>query len=157
MIDLDIQFNDDVWDKEQAENIAKASAAAVALSDIQGVRPGDVSILFTSDSEVQTLNRDWRDKNKPTNVLSFPAPPMPAIDGVALPLGDIAIAHGVCVREAAEKDIPFAHHLSHLIVHGLLHLYGYDHMNDDEAGEMEGHERAILNQMGIPDPYFVAL
>ena len=97
---------------------------------------------------MRELNRDFRKKDAPTNVLSFPAPPNPERH-----LGDIALAFGVCAREAAEQRKPLAHHLQHLTVHGVLHLLGYDHIGDDEAEAMEGLERAVLAGLGVPDPY----
>jgi probable rRNA maturation factor len=101
---------------------------------------------------VQALNRDWRGIDKPTNVLSFPAPE-PAAGIRPRPLGDIAIAYETTRREAESESKPFAHHLSHLAVHGFLHLIGYDHETDDEAETMENLEREILSQLGVPDPY----
>ena len=150
---LDIQVDDDAWDDEATQKNAAACADAVWTSAAAGVRPGEVSLLFTSDDAVHILNKDWRGKDKPTNVLSFPADPMPRVEGVLTPLGDLALAHGVCAQEAAQKNIPLEHHLSHLIVHGLLHLFGYDHIDETQAGVMEALERDILHRLGIPDPY----
>ncbi len=97
---------------------------------------------------MRDLNARFRDQDKATNVLSFPAPPNPEDH-----LGDIALAYGVCAREAAEQGKPIGRHLQHLVVHGVLHLLGYDHMSDDEAKVMEDLERALLAGLGVPDPY----
>lgn len=112
----------------------------------------EVSILFTDDAEVRTLNRQYREKDAPTNVLSFPAPArIPGRFGPAL--GDIALARETIAAEAAAGDLTFADHLTHLIVHGFLHLLGYDHETESEAVVMEGLETAILGSLGIADPY----
>lgn len=117
------------------------------------------SLLFTSDAEVHVLNREWRAKDKPTNVLSFPMLARDdlldlADDGPPEMLGDLALACETCTREAAEKGVPVEHHASHLIIHGLLHLAGLDHETGDaEAEAMEALETKALAILGIPDPY----
>ncbi len=120
----------------------------------------EVSVKFTSDEEVQALNRDYRQQDKPTNVLSFPMVQADLLDAVdqnsddgELLLGDIVLAHGVCVAEAAGKGIGVEAHAAHLIVHGTCHLLGYDHMTDADAAEMEQAEREALAALGIADPY----
>ena len=119
----------------------------------------EISLRFTNDAEVQTLNRDYRHKDKPTNVLSFPMIAEDLLetlsnsdDGEVL-LGDIVLARETCAREADEKNIPFADHAAHLIVHGTLHLLGYDHMEEHEAEEMEAMEVRALAGIGVTDPY----
>lgn len=120
----------------------------------------EVSVRLTSDDEVHALNRDYRQKDRPTNVLSFPMiqPDLLASvagnsdDGEVL-LGDIVLAHGVCAAEAAERGVTLEAHAQHLIVHGMLHLLGHDHMNDTEAEAMEGIERDALTTLGLHDPY----
>lgn len=119
----------------------------------------EISIRFTDDAEVQTLNRDYRHKDKPTNVLSFPMVSPDLLetlsnsdDGEVL-LGDIVLAQETGAREADEKNIPFADHAAHLIMHGTLHLLGYDHMEEHEAEEMEEMEVQALASIGITDPY----
>jgi probable rRNA maturation factor len=107
-----------------------------------------VTLLLTDDATVRELNARFRDQDKPTNVLSFPAP-----HNLERFLGDVALAYGVCAREAAEQGKPLAHHLQHLVAHGVLHLLGYDHISDDEAEAMEGLERVVLAGLGVPDPY----
>jgi probable rRNA maturation factor len=112
--------------------------------------------MLTDDEGIRTLNRNWRGIDKPTNVLSFPAlqPRGPRLEDEApRMLGDIAIAYETTRREADEEQKPFGHHLSHLAVHGFLHLIGHDHEQDQEAETMESLEREILAQLGIPDPY----
>ncbi|OWK30601.1 rRNA maturation RNase YbeY [Sphingomonas mucosissima] len=122
----------------------------------------EVSVRLTSDMEVQTLNSQYRGKDQPTNVLSFPMVQPDLIDTVShnsddgeVLLGDIVLAHGVCVAEAAERGISVEDHLTHLIVHGSLHLLGYDHMSDDEGDAMEAIERDALATLGIADPYAI--
>jgi probable rRNA maturation factor len=122
----------------------------------------EISVRLTSDHEVHALNRQYRHKDRPTNVLSFPMVQPDLIDTVSqnsddgeLLLGDIVLAHGVCVAEAAEKGVGVAEHATHLLVHGTLHLLGYDHMGDEEAEGMEEIERQALAALGIADPYLV--
>lgn len=122
----------------------------------------EVSVRLTSDAEVQTLNAQYRGKDRLTNVLSFPMVQADLIDTVSqnsddgeVLLGDIVLAHGVCTSEAAERGISTEDHATHLIVHGTLHLLGYDHMNDDEGDAMEAIERDALATLGIADPYLI--
>jgi probable rRNA maturation factor len=122
----------------------------------------EVSIRLTSDDEVHALNNQYRGKDKPTNVLSFPMVQSDLIDTVSqnsddgeVLLGDIVLAHGVCTAEASERGISSEDHATHLIVHGTLHLLGYDHMNDDEGDAMEAIERDALATLGIADPYAI--
>ncbi|MBX9796688.1 rRNA maturation RNase YbeY [Sphingomonas sp.] len=119
----------------------------------------EISLRLTDDAEVQALNRDYRGKDKPTNVLSFPmlAPEEVAdlsLEGAGeLLLGDIVLAHQTCAAEAAEKGIGLADHATHLIVHGTLHLLGYDHIDDSDAEAMEQLERDVLRALGLHNPY----
>lgn len=121
----------------------------------------EVSVRLTTDDEVRTLNAQYRHKDKPTNVLSFPMVQPDLLDGVAntddgeVLLGDIALAYGVCEREAAEKRISMEDHATHLIVHGTLHLLGYDHLQDHEADAMEAIEIDALAALGLADPYLI--
>lgn len=149
---IDVEIEDAAWSQAlpQAEALAaRAAEAALRTRDppLQAEQLG-VVILLTDDDSVRDLNARFRGKDKSTNVLSFPAPENP--EGH---LGDIALAYGVCAREAGEQGKPFAHHLQHLVAHGVLHLLGYDHMSDDEAEAMEGLERVVLAGLGVPDPY----
>ena len=145
---IDIEIEDEAWltAAPDAELLVEdAAAAALAQIDFDG---GGVTILLTDDESVRELNARFRQKDNATNVLSFPAPQNP--EGH---LGDIALAFGVCAREAVEQGKPLAHHLQHLVAHGVLHLVGYDHETDAEAEQMEGLERVILAGLGVPDPY----
>lgn len=129
--------------------VVSRSACARALGD--DLR--EVSVRFTDDADMQSLNQHWRGKDKPTNVLSFPAAAMDMPDGEPQPLGDIALAFETVANEATQSGKPLAHHVSHLLVHGVLHLLGYDHETDADARMMEDRERMILSGLGIPDPY----
>ena len=122
----------------------------------------EVSLRLTTDEEVQGLNREYRGKDKPTNVLSFPMVQPDLLDTVTqnsddgeVLLGDIVLAHGVCVAEAAERGVSLDEHVTHLIVHGVLHLLGYDHGDDEAAEAMEQVERDALAALGLADPYLV--
>jgi probable rRNA maturation factor len=114
----------------------------------------EIAIRLTTDAEVRILNRDFRHKDQPTNVLSFPMMAPDELEGhPEAMLGDIALARETCEREAAEKGVPFEAHATHLIVHGVLHLLGYDHMGQDEAEAMEAIERRVMAGLGLHDPY----
>jgi probable rRNA maturation factor len=147
----------DCWqDQPDAEAVIhRAINAAAEISDAD-VGDAEIAVMLTDDDGIRLLNRNWRGLDKPTNVLSFPAlqPTGPVSeDDPPRMLGDIAIAYQTMRREADEAGKPFDHHLSHLTVHGFLHLVGYDHERDGEAEEMEALETEILAQLGIPDPY----
>ncbi len=138
--------------------LAASEAAAEVAPELANPRL-TASLLFTSDAEVHSLNREWRAKDKPTNVLSFPMLERDDLlglsaDGPPEMLGDIALAFETCNREAADKGVSLEHHASHLIVHGLLHLAGYDHeISPQDAAEMEALEIKALASMGIANPY----
>ena len=129
------------------------SLTETCLTATVGKRNVLVSVLYTDDKAIRVLNRNWRGKDKPTNVLSFPAADMVLPRGEARPLGDIVLAHGVMAREAKEQDKTLRNHVAHLLVHGALHLLGYDHEDDSEADAMERREKRILARLGIDDPY----
>jgi probable rRNA maturation factor len=115
----------------------------------------EIAIRLSSDDEVRQLNARWREKDAPTNVLSFPMDDIAAqtLPGQAVMLGDIILAQGVCSREAAKRGITLADHASHLIVHGVLHLLGFDHIDDTQAERMESIERDVMKGLGLHDPY----
>ena len=144
------------WQAEPgAESVIhRAIEAAAEIADAD-TDDAELAVMLTDDGGIRTLNSNWRGIDKPTNVLSFPAlqPTGDAPDDMPRMLGDIAIAYETTRREADEEDKPFEHHLSHLAVHGFLHLIGYDHETDAEAERMESRERAILASIGIDDPY----
>ena len=163
-----IRFECDIeadWPSEPGwEELASRAAAALAQIAPELSHPQlCASLLFTSDAEIQALNREWRSKDKPTNVLSFPMLSRTGLlalgrveESSAPPelLGDIALAYETCAREAAEKNIPLEHHAAHLIIHGLLHLAGHDHeLSPADADAMEAQEIKALALMGIGNPY----
>jgi probable rRNA maturation factor len=147
----------DCWRSEpDAEAVIQRAIAAAAEAVEADVGEAELAVMLTDDSGIRTLNSNWRGIDKPTNVLSFPALQG---EGARKPgdaprmLGDIAIAYETTRREADAEGKLFEHHLSHLAIHGFLHLIGYDHENDADAEEMEALETEILEQLGIPDPY----
>ncbi len=147
------------WEVLAQKAVAAALTASPQAALAQTTATIEVSVRLTSDDEVQTLNRQYRQQDKPTNVLSFPMVQSDLVetlddtdDGEIL-LGDIVLAHGVCAREAAEKGVSLEDHAAHLIVHGTLHLLGHDHMNDVDADAMEAIERAAMASLGLHDPY----
>lgn len=143
----ELVIDDDRWDGHEGL-IARCEAALQAVRRrLDAARPGAAAVLFADDALVHDLNLRFRGKDKPTNVLSFPAPETEAYPG------DIALAYETCAREAAEKDVALADHAAHLAVHGLLHLNGFDHQDEDAAQVMESLETAILAEIGIADPY----
>lgn len=152
----------DIEDWPTGDWEALADRAARAVAEIESALANarlHTSLLFTSDAVVHALNREWRQRDKPTNVLSFPMLERDdlidlAPEGPPEMLGDIALAYETCAREAKEKGVSLADHAAHLIVHGLLHLAGHDHVDSDEDAEkMEALEIAILAKLGIADPY----
>src|SRR3984957_16632947 len=147
----------DAWQAEpDAETLIHRAIAAAAEFIKADIGEAELAVMLTDDAGIRTLNSNWRGIDKPTNVLSFPALPPSGPGGpddAPRMLGDIAIAYQTTRQEADEEQKPFDHHLSHLAVHGFLHLIGYDHEQDDDAEDMETLEREILAQLGIPDPY----
>jgi len=145
------------WQTEPgAEAVIHRAVAAAADMVDAGIGEAELAVMLTDDAGIRTLNSNWRGIDKPTNVLSFPAlpPTGPAgPDDAPRMLGDIAIAYETTRKEADDEQKPFDHHLSHLAVHGFLHLIGYDHESDGDAETMETLEQEILAQLGIPDPY----
>ena len=156
MIGVETDISEE-WDRRiDWPALARASVhAAVAHSRHPGLTDSEVSVTFTSDEEVRALNAQWRGKDKPTNVLSFPMAEESELAGAQL-LGDIVLAFGVCAAEAADQQVAIETHAAHLVVHGTLHLLGYDHeTSEGDAEEMEEAERRALAAIGIADPYKV--
>lgn len=154
-IAIDLMVEAGNWPQKRTLRSLAGKAVEATLHEA-GVSPdtaSEVSIVFSDDAHIRSLNAAWRDKDKPTNVLSFPA--FPVAPGSSLPpmLGDIVLASETVAREAELEGKPVEHHITHLIVHGLLHLLGHDHEDDAEAERMEGLERAALARLAIPDPY----
>jgi probable rRNA maturation factor len=148
-VEISVEVEDAGWTALAPEAAGLVEAAArAALAAAPGGHGGEMVVLLTNDTEVRELNARFRGKDAATNVLSFPAP-------ASAPgsLGDIALALGVCVREAKEQGKRLDHHLQHLVAHGVLHLLGYDHQTDAEAEAMEAMEQAIMAALGAPDPY----
>jgi probable rRNA maturation factor len=145
---IDIEIDETAWTEALPDIEKIVRRAALIALEAEEAGHGDVAFRLTDDAGLQALNRDFLGKDAPTNVLSFPTPPNPRSH-----LGDVALAFGVCAREANEQGKPLANHVSHLVVHGVLHLLGYDHIGDDEAEVMEDLERTLLAEMRIPDPY----
>jgi probable rRNA maturation factor len=165
MLDI-IVDSDPEWDSStdwQALG-ARSAGAAVAESAFPQLatskRAVELSLRLGGDDEVRALNAKWRGKDQATNVLSFPMAARgeleQAADGPGLMLGDVILAHETCAREAAERSLPLATHAAHLMVHGTLHLLGYDHMDDEAAADMEAREVRALARLGIANPYEAA-
>lgn len=152
---ITIDVEDAAWARVPELELLTERAVAAAFSAAGFDRSGtETAILFTDDEAVAELNGQWRGKPAPTNVLSFPAPDdLPVPEGELRPLGDIVLASGVVAREAEAQGKPLPDHTAHLIIHGVLHLLGYDHEDEDEATGMETLETAILKGLGIPNPY----
>lgn len=157
---------DEEWDSSNSWEplVRKAATAAIAESAFpqlnESSRHIELSVRLAGDEEVRGLNAHWRGKDKPTNVLSFPMAEAYELeaadeDGPAIMLGDIILAHGVCAAEAAEKRVSVTDHATHLVVHGTLHLLGYDHQADADATDMEAREARALERLGIANPYGV--
>jgi probable rRNA maturation factor len=149
------------WEALGRQAVTAALGVTPWASFIDAAFDTEISIRLTDDDEVRSLNASYRQKDKPTNVLSFPMVQRDLLDGIdnsddgEVLLGDIILARGVCEAEAADKGVTTDVHATHLIVHGTLHLLGYDHIADEEAEAMEDLERAALASLGIDDPYIV--
>lgn len=155
---------DEEWDSSSSWDllVRRAAEAAIAESAFPQLALSDrrveISVLLTGDDAVRELNAEYRGKEKPTNVLSFPMSGADdlgdtTIAGPELLLGDIVLAHGVCEAEAADKGVSVEQHATHLLIHGTLHLLGYDHQDDVEAADMEAREIRALGRLGIGNPY----
>ena len=157
--DWDSKGSNEAYWQALAEKAAAAAIAESAFPQLAaGPRAVELSLRLAGDDEVHSLNKQWRGKDKPTNVLSFPMAEAADFDsagepGPELMLGDIILARGVCAAEAVAKAIPFDRHAAHLMVHGTLHLLGYDHHDHAAATDMEARETRALARLGIADPY----
>ncbi len=150
-VTADIVVESELWHAQpRAEATVRAAIIAAAAHSTQS---GEVSILLSDDSAVRELNRHWRKIDKPTNVLSFPAPASPAAHDQFGHLGDIVIAYETLQKECEDEACDFLHHLAHLSVHGFLHLIGYDHQTEAEADAMEAIESKIMISLNMPDPW----
>jgi probable rRNA maturation factor len=157
--------SDEEWDSSRsweqlARTAAQAAIAESAFPQLADERPVEISVTLTGDEQVQALNAQWRGKDKPTNVLSFPMADERDLKRANLAeaellLGDIILARGVCAAEAAEKGVSVEDHAVHLLVHGTLHLLGYDHHDERDAEDMEAREVRALARLGIANPYEV--
>ena len=150
-LSFDLSMTDPAWQKiaPSIEALA-AQAGAVLPSAIFPEGPQEVSLVLTDDVGIQALNLDYRGQDKPTNVLSFPVIEAPGL------LGDIILARETIVQEAQSRELALEDHLSHLIIHGLLHLLGFDHIIEAGAQEMEAIEISALAKLGIANPYILA-
>jgi probable rRNA maturation factor len=154
-IDFDLTVEAGKWPSKTGLTALVDRALAVTFAELTPARPGEseLGVVFTDDAHIRELNASWRGKDKATNVLSFPAFPETKSGPLPPLLGDIVLAAETVAGEAALEAKPIENHISHLVVHGLLHLLGYDHETDAEAEEMEALERRILARLAIPDPY----
>jgi probable rRNA maturation factor len=159
-LDVQIAVEAGAWPSEEelqtiVEPVLERTAQFLAREAGQPFlqQPVEISLVFTDDDDIKDINAEWRGQDKPTNVLSFPAFPLAPGDKPGPMLGDIILAEETLQREALDLGKPFGDHLTHLLVHGFLHLFGYDHMTDTEAAVMEGLEIRILAEMGLDNPY----
>lgn len=159
-LDLQVSLEEGDWQDEEclerfSSRILEHAADYLARETGQPYpsEPAEISLVFTDDESIRAINAEWRDQDKPTNVLSFPAFPLEPGKLPGPMLGDIVLAEETLKREALDLGKSFDDHLTHLLVHGFLHLFGYDHMTDAEAEVMEGHEIRILAELGLDDPY----
>lgn len=149
---IDISAESEGWTKIPGVEACVRRAAEAAMIDNEAP-PSEISVVLSDDEHIRELNKHHRGMDKPTNVLSFPPARVKTPAGMPRFLGDIVLAFETVAREAADESKTIENHLSHLVVHGVLHLLGYDHEDEDEAETMEARERQILAKLGIPDPY----
>jgi probable rRNA maturation factor len=149
---IDISAESEGWTKVPDLEACVRRAAEAAMLDNEAP-PSEISVVLSDDEHIRELNKHHRGMDKPTNVLSFPAARMKTPAGAPRILGDIVLAYETIAREAEEESKTIENHLAHLVVHGVLHLLGYDHEDEEEAEMMEARERQILAKLGIPDPY----
>ncbi|MES2783632.1 MAG: rRNA maturation RNase YbeY [Pseudomonadota bacterium] len=163
-LDIGVQWGNSGFGQSEVEKAVDAAVRFAAIPELADPAvPVSVSVKLSDNAEVHALNREWRDKDKPTNVLSFPMLDDEEIDALLagtyqapeIMLGDIILAFETCASEAEEKNISVAHHATHLVIHGMLHLLGHDHIEDEEAESMEALEVKALASMGLHNPYDV--
>ena len=147
-VTVDIQVASPRWDGTDVRDVIERAARAALAAARPGSGAAEISLVLADDAFQRRLNRDWRGRDAPTNVLSFPADP-----SARGHLGDIVLAYETVAREAEAMAKPFGHHVAHLVVHGVLHLVGYDHGTDREADAMEALEVEVLARLGVPNPY----
>ena len=155
-LEIEIVRHSDLWDSIAVSDdaLSRAARAAFAASSAAPQAPCEATLVLTDDDEMRELNRIWRGNDASTNVLSFPAgEPFGEAHGEPTPLGDIVLAGETVIAEAKQKSIPAADHATHLVVHGMLHLLGFDHERDADAERMEALETKVLAGLGIADPY----
>jgi probable rRNA maturation factor len=156
-LEVDVSISADVWTRQIddiEEHCRRAAAAAFRAASPLGGKAAEVSVTLADDAFVHRLNRDYRNKDAPTDVLSFPAwgPDLP-VSGPSVLLGDVVVAFETAEADARREGTALADHLSHLVVHAMLHLFGYDHETDEDAARMERMEIEILATLGVADPY----
>ncbi len=149
---VEVMRHGQAWNDSALSDVSvmRAAQAALAQARFEMLGDGEIAVVLTDDEEMRTLNRTWRDRDEPTNVLAFPSGRAP---GGAAVLGDVVIAYETALAEAGEAGIRLQDHVSHLVVHGVLHLLGFDHLEDRQAERMEDLERRALASLGIADPY----
>ncbi len=157
-LDIAVLVEDSAWQKKlprlQKKIVAAVETALLAQHKQRLKHPlYELSVVLTNDARIKTLNKQHRQKNAPTNVLSFPQDGMPMAPGMPAMLGDVILTYGVIEAEARVEKKTFDHHFLHLVVHGVLHVCGYDHITPGQARTMERLEKEILNDLNIPDPY----
>ncbi|MBB1249288.1 rRNA maturation RNase YbeY [Rhizobium sp. G21] len=159
-LDIQLSLEEGDWQTEEvlaafAHRVLEHAATHLAEKERQPFpkQPVEVSLVFTDDAAIREINAEWREQDKPTNVLSFPAFPLAPGGKPGPMLGDIILAEETLRREALDLGVAFEDHLTHLLVHGFLHLFGYDHMTEEEAAVMEGLEIRILAELGLENPY----
>lgn len=152
LLSIDILIESALWNGEPEHQAILRQAIAAAAREASS-KPAELAIVLTDDSAIRALNRKWRGRDEPTNVLSFPAGSAATAPDQAAHLGDIVIAYETSAREASCEGKLFAQHLAHLAVHGYLHLLGFDHETEAQAVVMERLEAEILSQLGVPNPY----
>ncbi|MES5099839.1 rRNA maturation RNase YbeY [Agrobacterium sp. BA1120] len=160
VLDIQISVEAESWTSEEELYVFSTKVLDAAVDFLKSEenqpfpkQPVELSLVFTDDEAIREINAEWRDKDKATNVLSFPAYPLEPGGMPGPMLGDIVIARETVEREAFDLEKSFEDHLTHLLVHGFLHLFGYDHLDTEEAEEMEGLETRILAKLGLSDPY----